>query len=335
MRILKLKFNSSNSFVLFLFTNLFFFIVPSLNYSQELTPEQIFEKVNPSVVVVMSYDSRGNLISQGSGVVFDSRGYVVTNYHVMAEGINIEIENKGRTIEDIAIIGIDIQKDILILKIPENIFPALRIADASNLKPGQRIYAIGSPYGLENTITEGIISGLRLLDKFGREFIQISASISSGSSGGAVVNTYGELIGISTMTIEGGQNLNFAIKVNEFQEISLKHFTENDIQNYNLFYKGFKAIENGDYQSAVKYFTDYIRENKENANAYYNRGYVYDELGEYSKAISDLTKAVEINPIFAEAYCTRGVVFYKLNEYSKAILDYTKAMSINPNFEFA
>jgi S1-C subfamily serine protease len=93
----------------------------NITISQDLTAEQIYEKVNKTVVVILSYDDNNKLISQGSGVVYDDKGYVVTNYHVLGEGIRVEIRHYGDIIKDVKIIGIDINKDILILKVSENI----------------------------------------------------------------------------------------------------------------------------------------------------------------------------------------------------------------------
>jgi serine protease Do len=263
----------------------------NITISQDLTAEQIYEKVNKTVVVILSYDDNNKLISQGSGVVYDDKGYVVTNYHVLGEGIRVEIRHYGDIIKDVKIIGIDINKDILILKVSENIFPAINIADISKLKIGQRIYAIGSPLGLENSISEGIIGGLRYFDDIGREFIQITASISPGSSGGAVVNSLGELIGISTLTYKEGQNLNFAIKFSDIQNIKIESLASSDIEINTLFLKGNTELDKGNYLDAINYYTEYIN-TKIKGKVYYtsdlspvfnNRGVAYSLLKKYDR----------------------------------------------------
>jgi len=196
---------------IFLFYCFTYLLPTTILYSQDLSPENIFEKVNNAVVVVLAYDYEGKLAKQGSGVVLNDKGYIVTNYHILAECDKIEIKHYDKVIPYVDIIGVDVEKDILILKIKREIIPSLKIADSDKLKVGQRVYAIGSPLGFENTISEGIISGLRNYDELNRNFIQITASLSTGSSGGAVVDSKGELIGISTLTVRGGQNLNFII----------------------------------------------------------------------------------------------------------------------------
>lgn len=306
------------------------FAFSSKVFSQDLTPEQIYEKVNDCVVVILSYDFDGNLSKQGSGVVISDKGWVVTNYHVFAECEKVEIKHNDKTISYSDIIGVDVEKDILILKIDENIFPTISISNDDNLKVGQRVYAIGSPLGMENSLSEGLISGLRNVSKENRNYIQITAGVSPGSSGGAVVNSKGELIGISSSSLEGGQNLNFAIPVNDIFEIFIGSFnSKKDIEANNYFYKGYNACNNGNYEDAIKYLTSYLNIFPDAEGVYNNRGIAYYFLKEYNKAISDYGKAIEINPEFEIAYNNRGSAYRNLEEYYKAILDYSKAIEIN------
>ena len=201
---------------------LLFFIVNYSNFlSQSLTAEQIYKKVSCAVVVVHAYDENYKFSAQGSGVVINDKGYVVTNYHVLSGNERLEILHGKEVVPYVDIIGIDVEKDILILKIEAKKFAAIKIGDSKSLNIGQRVYAIGSPMGLENSISEGIISGLRSVDELKRNFIQITASISTGSSGGAVVNDKGELIGISTFTAKDGQNLNFAIPIDDILKVEI------------------------------------------------------------------------------------------------------------------
>ena len=301
-------------------------------YSQVLTPEEIYEKVNDAVVVIIAYDFNNEPTQQGSGVVLNDKGYVVTNYHVFAECERLEIKHYDKTIPYSDIIGVDVEKDLLILKIDDNIFPSIQLANVDELKVGQRVYAIGSPLGFENSMSEGIISGLRNVDLVGRNFIQITASISPGSSGGAVVNSKGELIGISSLTFTDGQNLNFAILVSDILSLKIGSYSDKEsIENNNLFYKGFNALESGNYSAAIKYYDEYLKRNPNNAKAYYNRGLAYANLQKYNEAISDYTTAISIDPNYADAYNNRGTVYANLQKYNEAISDYTTAISIDPN----
>ena len=317
------------------FFALLLFYSPDI-YNQVLTAEQIYKKITNTVVVVHAYDNSNELVKQGSGVVLNDKGYVVTNYHVLAGFDRLEILHGDEIIPYVDIIGIDVEKDILILKIEAKKFPAIKIGDSKKLNIGQRIYAIGSPLGFENTISEGIISGLRSYEEYEKKFIQITASISSGSSGGAVVNDKGELIGISTLTAKEGQNINFAIPIEDVLNVEIGSYSKNDsYKDFEWFNKGLDAYKKGDYQKAIKYYTYFIEEYPNYSGAYINRGNAKDDLEDYRGAIQDYNKEIEINPSNDFAYNNRGFVKSKLEDYRGAIQDYNKAIEINPNNDFA
>ncbi len=304
-----------------------------LDSSSGLSAEQIYEKVSGAVVIIHAYDYNDELTKQGSGVVLNDKGYVVTNYHILSGNERLEILHGKEIIPYVDIIGIDVEKDILILKIKEKKFPAVKIGDSKTLKIGQRVYAIGSPMGFENTISEGIISGLRSYDELRRDFIQITASISSGSSGGAVLNDKGELIGISTLTVKEGQNINFAIPIDDVLAVEIHSYTKNDeYKDFELFTKGNNAAEKGDYYEAIKYYSRFIEKYPNYAGAYINRGLAKVELEDYRGAIQDYNKAIELNPNYADAYNNRGLAKDKLKDYRGAIQDYNKAIELNPNY---
>lgn len=310
----------------------FLFIHSPNSYSQSLTAEQIYKKVSGAVVVVLAYNDNDELASQGSGVVLNDKGYVVTNYHVLSGNNKLEILHGKEIVPYVDIIGIDVEKDILILKIEAKKFPAIKIGDSKLLNVGQRIYAIGSPMGFENSISEGIISGLRSVDELKRNFIQITASISPGSSGGAVVNDKGELIGISTLTAQEGQNLNFAIPIYDALKVKIGSYSKNDeYRDFELFNKAFNASKRGDYHEAIKYYSLFIEKYPNHASSYNNRGIAKYSLTDYGGAIQDFNKAIEINPDDVVAYLGRGIAKYFLTDYGEAIQDFNKAIEINPS----
>jgi tetratricopeptide (TPR) repeat protein len=291
-----------------------FLLLSSINlFSQSLSAENIYEKVKDAVVVIYAYDYNDEIAKQGSGVVLNDKGYVITNYHVLSGCERLEIMHGNEIIPYIDIIGIDVEKDILILKIDTKKFPSVKVGDVKSLKAGQRVYAVGSPMGFENTISEGIISGLRSYDELEKNYIQITASISSGSSGGAVLNDNGELIGISTLTIKDGQNLNFAIPIDEVLNIEIDSYAkENAFKDFDLFYKGYNAEKEGRHNDAIKYYSQFINNYPNEDISYYNRGLSKYNLSDLRGAIQDFSKAIEINPYFFEAYYNRGVAKYNL-----------------------
>jgi hypothetical protein len=221
----------------------FFLLYSSFNgaFAQAHSADQIYSKINNAIVTIYTFDANDKPIAQGSGVVLNQKGWIVTNYHVYAGAQKLVVKQKNKIVQYTNIIASDADKDILILKIANNSFPPIVIGNSDFLKIGQKIYTIGSPMGFENSITEGIISGLRSNEEKTKNFIQISAAISPGSSGGAVVNTKGELIAITTLTVTKGQNLNFAIPVNEVLNLYNKAGKKNDLsikvsnENSNLY----------------------------------------------------------------------------------------------------
>lgn len=184
-----------------------------------LTPEQIFEKVSPSVWFVYGQDATGRRLGQGSGVVIGPER-VVTNCHVLARARTVSIEK-----DNIAYRGTlehaDAERDLCSLAVRNFKAPAVETADFDKLKAGQRVYAIGNPKGLELTISDGLISGLRA-EQPNFPPIQTTAPISPGSSGGGLFDAEGRLIGITTGNYAGrdqGQNLNFAIPASWIAEL--------------------------------------------------------------------------------------------------------------------
>jgi tetratricopeptide (TPR) repeat protein len=312
-----------------------FLLCENLN-SQTLSAEQIYEKVKDAVVVILAYDYADELAAQGSGVILNDKGYVVTNYHVLTGNERLEIMHGEEIIPYVDIIGINVEKDILILKIEEKKFPAVKLGDVKSLKVGQRVYAIGSPMGFENTISEGIISGLRSYEELSKNYIQITASISPGSSGGAVVNDKGELIGISTLTAKEGQNLNFAIPIDDIFNLKIESYLNNNAyKDYEYFYNGIDLLKKGNNADAVKQLSIFIEKYPDNATVYWFRGYAKMEQNNINSAIQDFSTAITIDPNFTEAYYGRGEIKIKIKEYEKAILDYNMAIQSNPNYSLA
>ena len=180
----------------------------------ELTAEQIYEKCSPGVFYIEVADSTGEVYATGSGFFISSDGTAVTNYHVIngAYAAKITLSSTKRQYDVVGVYDYNENEDWAILKIDGSGFPYLEIADASTVIGGAKCYAIGSPKGLQNTISDGIISN-PAQELGDLSFIQISAAISRGSSGGALINKYGQVIGITSAGYEDGENLGFAIPI--------------------------------------------------------------------------------------------------------------------------
>lgn len=155
--------------------------------------------------------------SLGSGFIFDAEGYIVTNNHVIADADEIRVKLKSGVEFDAEIIGTDSTTDLALIKItPDQDLPALNLGDSDQLKVGQWVIAIGNPFGLEHTVTAGIVSAKGRLIGAGPydDFIQTDASINPGNSGGPLINMNGEVVGINTAIVAGGDGIGFAIPIN-------------------------------------------------------------------------------------------------------------------------
>ncbi|WP_368292376.1 cell wall-binding repeat-containing protein [Dehalobacter sp. TBBPA1] len=179
-----------------------------------LTAKEIFAKVSPSIVYIETYDSSGNALGSGSGFIVDSSGKVATNYHVIKGSYSAKVKTAAGITYDVQkVLSYNETTDLTILKISATGLTAVSLGDSSLIETGDNIYAIGNPFGLEDTISNGLIS-TKSRDINGTTYIQISAPISSGSSGGALVDDQGKVIGITAAVYYGGQNLNFAVPIN-------------------------------------------------------------------------------------------------------------------------
>ncbi|MCY6485779.1 trypsin-like peptidase domain-containing protein [Clostridium aestuarii] len=165
-------------------------------------------KLAESVVMINVYDDKEQLIGKGSGIVISDNGFIITNFHVVNKGVlfGVVFENDNNEYLVYNIIKYHTDYDLALIKVDQKTKP-IKLSK-KDLMRGQKIIAIGSPLGLFNTISEGIVSGFRKFDYI--EMVQITAPISPGSSGGALIDMYGRLVGITTAGFEG-QNLNMAV----------------------------------------------------------------------------------------------------------------------------
>ena len=192
--------------------------------------EDIYKKVNPSVVSVISTTSEGT--GSGSGVIMSKDGYIITNNHVVDGAQSVSVQLSDGTSLDAEIIGTDEQTDLAVIKVtPTSDLSAAEFGDSDELEPGEYAYAIGSPGGVQfaNTITGGRISAinrdLTVNDRV-MTLIQTDASINNGNSGGALINKYGQVVGITSAKLSGNafgsatvEGMGFAIPINTAKDI--------------------------------------------------------------------------------------------------------------------
>jgi S1-C subfamily serine protease len=158
---------------------------------------------------------------QGSGFIIDKDGHVLTNYHVIADARQVEVTLHNRKKYRATIVGTDRSHDLAVIQIKAPELSPMVLGDSKNLQVGQKVYAIGNPFGLAGTLTSGIVSSIRSVQEPNGinidEAIQTDAAINPGNSGGPLLNSHGEVIGINTMIASSvGQNagIGFAIPIN-------------------------------------------------------------------------------------------------------------------------
>lgn len=188
------------------------------NIIKIIKTEKSFEELATlakSVVMISIHDPDGEIIGVGSGIMIGEEGFILTNNHVAKDGVfySVHIENDNTVYQTDDIIKYNPLLDLALIRINRTLNPIPVYNGTKPLVRGQKVVAIGSPLGLFNTVSDGIISGFRKKSNDIR-MIQFTAPISSGSSGGAVLNMFGEVIGISTAGIDEGQNLNLAMDYN-------------------------------------------------------------------------------------------------------------------------
>lgn len=177
---------------------------------RELSYEELAQ-LSSAVVMIACHNEKGECFKTGSGVVISEKGYLLTNFHVACQTAyySIRFEEEEQVYKTDELVKYNQFYDLAVIKIEKHCSPLRLYRGKKELVRGQKVVAIGSPLGLFNSVSDGIIAGFRVLDDV--SMIQFTAPISHGSSGGALLNLYGELIGINTAGFDDGQNINLAV----------------------------------------------------------------------------------------------------------------------------
>ncbi len=329
-------------------------------------------KQKDAVVTIFAFGKEKD--SLGSGFVMRKDGIIATNYHVAKSCIGgkatciVKMEN-GAYFPVEAVVAVDEDNDLALLKVKGKGLPTVRLAPEHSGKLGESVVVIGSPKGLETTVSDGIVSSIREEG----EVLQITAPISPGSSGSPVFNSKGEVIGVATFTVKDGQNLNFAIPVKFVHSLYREHTASPKI----LVKKSAKRvvelkpeppkpeppkveppkleppppdpaevkrakvnniIQNAKQELSQKRFNEALQScnaaielDSNIAEPFYLRSEVHLRLESFSLALSDADRAIKIDPRFDKAYVNRGLANASLGNYSEAIKDVDQALVLNPS----
>jgi hypothetical protein len=337
---------------------LFSSIIPAKVYG--LTPDKVFDMVKDSVVVVKTLDTQGKVRVLGSGVLLPS-GRIATNCHVIKGGFSYQV-SQGQQIAEASLYAEDDDKDICLLDAKDFHGKPAQLGAATTLKVGVKVYAIGAPEGLELSLSDGIVSQLRGGPP---PLIQTTAAISHGSSGGGLFDDEGRLVGLTTLYVKGGQNLNFAMPVEWINQIKpgRKQLTDSkgkiewtkravaleasknwqdlldwcqkwskyEPDNYSVWFllgNAYAHLEH--YNQAADAYRHALRINPENAEIGNNLGFIYIFLMRYNDAVDICLRVLRINPEKESTWFLLGNAYAHLEEYKKAADAYRHALRINP-----
>ena len=307
--------------------------------SQDLLPDLV-RRIKPSAVAIETYDSRGEKLSRGSGF-FIAADRVVTNRHVIDNAFRAEVHSYNGSVYPVrGVIAVDAEGDLALLRVeapPNQVRPLL--LDKTSPQEGESVVVIGNPFGLEGSVTNGIVSAVRDIPTFGR-IIQITAPISPGSSGSPVVNMQGQVIGVATLQITGGQSVNFAIpseRISQLQSgalLSLSDLVATTGRNKRAkavqsFRDGLSFLSKDDCENALPYFEKAVESDNNYAEAWAQAGFCREKLGRHADAIEASKKAVSLRPS-AESYFNIGLANYYLKQYRDAAEGYRQSIKLDP-----
>ncbi len=316
--------------------------------AQDFLPELV-KRIKPSAVAIETFDAKENTLARGSGF-FVAVDRVITNRHVIERSSRVEIHLlDGRKFTVRGVLAVDGEGDLALLQVevPRGAAVPLQIGRAVP-QEGESVVVIGNPYGLEGSVSNGIVSAIRVIAGYGK-IIQITAPISPGSSGSPVVNMAGQVIGVATLQGAEGQSLNFAVpsdritqlKIGEVQTFaSLQAETQKNKRSAaeRLYSQGLAQLSRDDYGRALPYFEKATEADATYAEAWYQAGYCYGILGRHQDALKASRQAAKLRPDWAETYVNIGASSFALGQYKDAVDAYRQANRLdesNPETQYS
>ena len=323
--------------VLFLLTAL----SPAL-MAQESVPDLV-RRVKPAVVTIIVYDEKDKVAGSGSGF-FVAPDRVVTNQHVVEGAYRAEVKMISGNVYSVkGLLAADGEADIVLLQVdvPATLVNPL-IVSRTSPQEGESVVVIGNPLGfLEGSVSTGVVSAVRDIPRVGR-LIQITAPISPGSSGSAVVNMRGQVIGMVRGAFEAGQNLNIAVPADRITQLQpgfvrtlAAWATETRGRRRSaaelIFNKGnaYRVID--DCEKALSYFEEAVRIDGDYGTAWFAVGNCNYDLGRYKQAGEAYKQVLRLEPGDANTYNNLGDVYHQQKRYEEAIESYKQAIHFDPS----
>ena len=302
----------------------------------------LVKRVKPAVVAIATYDAAGEPLMTGSGF-FLKPGQIVTNLHVVRGAVRAEIktlDGKGKVFPVNGTVAVDEEGDLALLSVDMPLERPRTTELAKELPDeGEPIFVIGNPLKLEGSVSDGIVSAVREVPNSYR-IIQITAPISHGNSGSPVFNLRGQVLGVVTVKVTNGQNINLAIaaaRVAELKAGKLQPLSELTLKNKgdaaeSLYRTGLESLWLGNYDNAVGYFENAVNKNPKRAEAWVQVGYCKVKQGKNQEAIRAYQQALQLKPADAEIYNKLGDAYYYSGRLREAIESYSEAALLRPDW---
>ena len=292
--------------------------------AQAMSPSQVFNKVKDSVVVVKAFDTKGKIISQGSGVLLPS-GKVGTNCHVVKNGIRFQVGSSKQFVSA-TLWGSDEEKDICLLEANGVTAKPAQLGQARRLRVGDPVYAVGAPKGLELSLSDGIVSQLRGGPP---PFIQTTTAISPGSSGGGLFDAEARLVGFTTFYIEGAQSINFAIPVEWAGEIEVGTKVAQGRSEGEWLKRAIVYESTENFIGLRDWCQQWTQAQPQNSAAWFALGAANFKLDRYAESINAIRESLRLNPENASAWYMIAVTYVSLRRYSEAIEAFRQSLAID------
>jgi Flp pilus assembly protein TadD len=312
--------------------------------AQDSLPDLV-RQVKPSVVSVLTYNSKGDPLISGTGF-FVRPGQVVTNLHVIQNAQRVEIhtlDGKGRTYPVTGALAVDEEGDLALLSVDLPMDRSRVLSLSSSLpEEGEKVFLIGNPLRLEGSVSDGIVSALREVPDVGK-IIQITAPVSHGNSGSPLLNLRGQVVGIVTVKVTNGQNINLALASSRiaalrigppisFAELSAKKTGMQPEVLAELWYRGgIDSLWLGNYDNALTYFETAANRNPRRPETWIQIGYCKVKQGRNDEAIKAYQRALQLRPNSTEAYNKLGDAYYYAGRLNEAIEAYKQAARLRPD----
>jgi tetratricopeptide (TPR) repeat protein len=313
--------------------------------SAQVSLPELVRRVKPSVVAIATFDQKGETLATGSGFFVHSE-QVLTNLHVIRGAYRAEIrtlDGKGRVYGVTGVLSVDEEGDLALLSID---IPAdrCRPLEISNVLPedGEKIFVIGNPLRLEGSVTDGIVSAVREVPNLGK-IIQITAPVSHGNSGSPLFNLKGQVIGVVTIRVINGENINLAIESSRLSrmppnkfimlpELAAKTSQKDSGESVAVsFYRsGLDSMWLGNYDGALAYFENAVNKDPKRAEAWIQVGYCKTKQGKTADAIRAYQQALQLRPDSFEVYNKLGDAHFYAGRFSDAIDSYKQAAHLQP-----